>query len=97
MTAALKNPVRLVEDWLNTPAARLRADYQALFEGPTGQRVLADLMKRARVGNSSAVIESPHMTYFFEGRRDLALYIQAKLNMSDEDAIRLAQRRAEDG
>lgn len=89
--------VRKVEDWLDTPAARLRQDYQAIFGGPTGERVLADLFKRARIGNSSAVVGDSHMTYFFEGRRDVALHIQNQLSMSDADAVRLAQRRADDG
>lgn len=85
---------RKVEDWLNTPGARLRADYQAVFSGPSGQNVLADLARRARVGNVSAVIGDPYITYFHEGRRDMALHIRSQLNMSDEDMIDLAQRRA---
>lgn len=103
MKTAAQRAVAAVGDVLGTPAARRRADYQALFSGPTGQRVLADLFKRCRVGNVSVACRAdsgggdPCMTFYNEGRREVALYIQSQLNMDDDEAIRLAQRRAHDG
>lgn len=49
--------------------------YQALFSGPDGTRVLADICKMAHLGHSTYVKDDPTRTMMNEGARNLALII----------------------
>ena len=54
---------------------QLRTDYRVVFGSDAGQRVLADLMERLGVSQTSFRPGQPDMTAYHEGRRRAALEI----------------------
>ncbi len=50
-------------------------DYQDTFATPYGKRVLLDLMNKCRLNSTSFSRGSPYETTFYEGNRDVILYI----------------------
>lgn len=66
----------------------LRQAYYEIFKSDKGQLVLADILRRGSVDQSTFTAGDPHLTSFKEGQRRLSLEI---LNMAvvgpDEDAL----------
>lgn len=66
----------------------LREAYYEVFKSDKGQLVLADILRRGSVDQSTFTAGDPHLTSFKEGQRRLSLEI---LNMAvigpDEDAL----------
>lgn len=56
------------------PMERYR-DFRAVFGTDAGQRVLQDIMGFGNMFRGSCMGEQPHVTYKYEGRRELALLI----------------------
>ena len=63
------------------------ADYRTIFEGPQGQRVLADLCHRHGIFDPCHVPGDPHSTAYNDGRRsvvvDLLRYLGTDLERLD--------------
>jgi hypothetical protein len=57
-----------------TPMDRYR-DFRAVFGTDAGQRVLQDIMGFGNMFRGSVMGENSHVTYKYEGRRELALMI----------------------
>jgi len=62
--------------------------YRAVFTGPVGETVLADLAKFCRA-NESIFDKDPHVVARLEGRRDVWLRLQTHLNLSQEQLWKL--------
>jgi hypothetical protein len=75
---------------------RLSESYKATFGTPEGKRVLADILKRAGMLETSMVEGDPAMTSFNEGKRALALSIIDELRWQPMDLVALAEARADD-
>lgn len=69
-------------------AETLRA-YQAVFAGPVGQLVLADILTRAGLVGSSFVPGDPCATAFNEGKRRIGLEIIESLNVNPDNVLRM--------
>jgi len=69
-----------------TPEERkqLVLDYHRTFLSTHGQNVLADLSKLCRETQSTFVIGSPDQSAFFEGGRNVMIYIRQKLAAKPE-------------
>lgn len=67
---------------------RVAQAYQAVFESPQGEVVLAHLAKNCHVFEPVAVQGDPYMTYMRDGERRVVLSI---LRMLDYDASKLQQ------
>jgi hypothetical protein len=67
----------------------LRSDYRATFGGEAGQRVLADLLRRAEVAQTPLVPGQPDMTAYRCGRQRLALEIVEMVNADPEAPVRM--------
>jgi len=67
-----------------TPAEikQLKAAYKFVFETDDGQRVLADLRRRCHA-HTSTFSGNPNETYFFEGQRQVVLFIEDMLANDD--------------
>lgn len=86
----------MAEETANTaadPRAKLGAAYRRLFESPDGQVVLADLMNRCGLLQTSMTAGEPHMTSFREGRRAIALEIAQLMQWSEMEILALARQR----
>ncbi len=59
--------------------AALVADYRAVFASPEGRRVLADLLRRSGIVQSSFAADAGEMAYR-EGRRRIGLEIIEQIN-----------------
>jgi hypothetical protein len=74
-------------------AARERAEtaraYHAVFAGPQGQMVLADILTRAGLVGTSFVAGDPCATAFNEGKRRLGLEIIERLNVDPDNVVRM--------
>jgi len=66
----LTNVKQVIADRLS-----LHEDYQAVFSGPRGERVLRHILKSGHVTSSTLVPNDPLSTSHNEGRRNLALSI----------------------
>lgn len=64
-------------------------DYRRTFSSDYGQRVLADMLRRGGVMQSSFVAGDPQMTAFREGRRRVALEIIETINRNPEAVDRM--------
>ena len=71
-----------------TPAdiKQLRGAYKTVFGSDEGGRVLEDLRKRCHARSSTFSTE-PNETYFFEGQRQVVLFIEDML--AEEDTRKL--------
>lgn len=65
--------------------------YRAAFGTVEGQEVLADLFRFCGLGRPSHTPGDPYQTAYLEGMRRVGLRVAAILNMSDADAMRIAQ------
>jgi hypothetical protein len=59
-----------------------------VFAGPSGQIVLADLMRASGIGASSFAGD-PHRTAFNEGQRNVAIYLIRMINSDPDAAARM--------
>lgn len=73
----------------------LARDYRECFGTDAGQRVLGDLLHRARLLDQHPPVDA-HAAALDCGRRSLALHIIDQLRWEPGDLIRLAAARAED-
>lgn len=69
---------------------QLRLDYRRVFATEEGGRVLADILARAGVMQSSYTIGDSHETAFREGRRRLGLELVEMINSDPEALTKLA-------
>lgn len=69
---------------------QLRLDYRTVFASEAGGRVLADILARAGVMQSSYTIGDSHETAFREGRRRLGLELIEMINSDPEALTKLA-------
>jgi hypothetical protein len=81
-----------MQRWLRK--RRLAAAYRAVFGSPEGKLVLADLLRRGGILETSHVPGDACSTAFQEGRRAMALDIIAELRWSDGELVQLAQQRS---
>jgi hypothetical protein len=65
---------------------QLAMDYRAVFGTPGGQRVLADLLQRAGLAQTTFRAGQADMTAYLEGRRRIGLEVVEMIN-SDPDAV----------
>lgn len=72
-------------------ARQLRLDYRQVFATDAGGRVLADILARCGVMQSSYTIGDTHETAFREGRRRVGLELIEMINSDPEALIKLAQ------
>lgn len=82
---------RLAE-WLVPAVRRRNADYRAVFSGPVGERVLADLLDACGVARAPGSLD-PQSLAFEAGKRRIALRVCSILNLTDEDMARRALER----
>ena len=68
-----------------------RIDYRAVFGSDTGQRVLADIMQRCGVMQTSFRPGLPDETAYNQGRQRAALEIVQTINMDPNAALKMAQ------
>lgn len=68
-------------------------DYARTFSGPVPERVLADLAKFCRAGEST-FHPDPRVHAVLEGRREVWLRIQKYLRLTAADIDRLAKEEA---
>ena len=73
-----------------------RMAYRKTFDGPEGQKVLADLRRFCRATMPTADVDNERVTYLLEGRREVFLRISSFLNMADEDVYKLMESYDED-
>ncbi len=66
-------------------ASALRVAYRQVFGSPSGQEVLADLLRNTGVSRVSFVPGDPGLSAFHEGQRRVGLYLVEMIN-SDPDA-----------
>ncbi len=76
--------------------ARVSEAYKRVFDTPDGKRVLADILERGMVLQTSIVAGAPDMTQANEGRRQLALEIVEQLRWNPMDVLALAEARADE-
>lgn len=67
---------------------KLKHDYKEAFSSPAGQRVLADIMRRAGVTRPQ-FDSDPEKARFLEGHRHLAHSIFRMVHASDEPLLKL--------
>jgi hypothetical protein len=67
---------------------KLNHDYKEVFNSPQGQRVLADILKRAGVTRPQFEAD-PEKARFLEGHRHLAHSIFRMVHSSDEPLLKL--------
>lgn len=72
---------------------RRHQDYVQTFKGPVPERVLADLARFCRAGEST-FHPDPRVHAVLEGRREVWLRIQKYLRLSAADIDRLAKEEA---
>lgn len=75
--------------------ARLSENYKAVFNHGAGKIVLADILKKGGVLETSVVAGDVQMTAFNEGKRSLALSIVEELRWNPMDLLALAEERAD--
>ena len=75
---------------MRTRRAELIADYRTVFGTPSGQRVLADIARRAGVMQTSFNGDGPDATAFREGRRRMALEIIETINADPDTLAKVA-------
>jgi len=63
--------------------ALLREDYKSCFQGPSGDRVLADLARLGRMGETTFVPGDPGYSAFREGMRAVVLHIFDAVGLLD--------------
>ena len=68
-------------------------DYARTFDGPVAERVLADLARFCRAGEST-FHPDPRVHAVLEGRREVWLRIQKYLRLTAADIDRLAKEEA---
>ena len=64
--------------------------YKRAFGGDDGEWVLSDIMKEAGLSQPSYVQGDPGHSAYLEGMRRLGLYITNMVNMTNEEARRIA-------
>lgn len=69
-----------------------KADYQNVFAGESGRRVLADLYRFCHMDQPSFATD-PFVTAFNEGQRRVFLRIAALLRLADDDILKLATEK----
>ena len=77
----LKHTAQWIREMLTT---RRQAYQQTFKQGVHSDRVLADLARFCRAGEST-FHENPHLSDKLDGRREVWLRIQTHLNLSEED------------
>lgn len=75
--------------------ARLNEAYRITFDGTEGKRVLADILEKAGVLQTSVVAGDAYMTAFNEGKRALALTIIDEMRWSPMQLLALAEERTD--
>jgi hypothetical protein len=65
--------------------------YQAVFDGPQGQRVLRDILHAGGVLNVAYTEGDSGGTHFNDGKRALALHILDRLRWSEGELLQLGQ------
>jgi hypothetical protein len=74
-----------------------RQAYKTTFSNEAGKKVLADLSRFCGATECSYVPDSdPHLTVFREGRREVWLYIQKQLRLTEDQIYKLKQGEVED-
>lgn len=73
-----------------------RRAYKAIFEGPEGKQVLADLRRFCRATLPTADVDNIHTTYLLEGRREVWLRIMTHLQLTEEDIFNLTEENYDD-
>lgn len=63
--------------------------YRAVFDTPAGREVLADILTRGNLVETSFVPGDQHTTAFNEGKRRLALEIIERLNVNPEALLKM--------
>ena len=76
---------------------RRRNAYRAVFGGPQGKLVLADLRRFCRATATTFARGEPETQQHLEGRREVFLRIQAYLNLDDQALWALTEERDDDG
>ncbi|HEV2673385.1 MAG TPA: hypothetical protein VGV37_02520 [Aliidongia sp.] len=71
----------------------LNRAYHETFGSPQGQRVLADILARAKVLSTSHSPGDAHDTAFNEGRRALGLEIVGELRWTEMELLKLAEEK----
>lgn len=77
--------------------AQLLVDYRQVFGGEAGQRVLADILQRCGIAQSTFAAGVPDQTAFNEGRRRVGLEIIETLNRDPDAARALLQTGETEG
>lgn len=67
---------------------KLKNDYREVFRSPQGQRVLADILRRAGVTHPQFEAD-PEKARFLEGHRHLAHSIYRMVHASDDPLLKL--------
>lgn len=70
------------------------ANYKAVFGSPLGEAVLADIIRESGMYETSYIPGDTHGTAHNEGVRRLATYIVNLVQMSPEEAKRIAELAA---
>jgi hypothetical protein len=63
--------------------------YKAVFNGPSGDKVLAELMKLCHFHSTSFNAENPYKTSFNEGQRSVVLHILNILKLDETKLLEL--------
>lgn len=78
-------------------AQALRLSYRALFASPTGQEVLADLLRNTGLARSSFVPGDAGLSAFREGQRRVGLYVVEMINSDPDAAARMLRQGQTEG
>lgn len=84
-----------IERLLRAPQVlyRRRRRYEAVFNTPDGQWVLRDILQSGMVGMDIMVPGDPYRTHYLLGQQRLAIGIVSKLNMTNEQMLKLTMER----
>lgn len=75
----------------------LENDVHTLFTSPAGERFLEHMYQYCRQGRSTFIPGDPHATSFYEGKREVMLYIMSLLHVDDQEIIEQSRNRALEG
>lgn len=75
---------------------RLGRAYRELFDGPTGELVLNDLLREAGMLDDGFVPGEPDTSAFNAGKRSVALHILEKLRWTETALLALSQARTDE-
>ncbi len=83
----MRNPLDLIRN--------RRQDYHAAFSGEPGRRVLAELCRIGHVAEPVTIANDPITSAFRDGQRSVALHCLRMLNLTDAEAVALANQKAQ--